>query len=99
MSWTSFWTKWMTQISGEFEPWVRTCGPSGLEYGSDWLSLRRTVQDKMTGRDLRLTDEQVALVQRLQRGQFGDVGFNPYEVGDKLALGCEAHAAPPPPAT
>ncbi|XP_057647702.1 ribosome biogenesis protein BOP1 isoform X2 [Chionomys nivalis] len=39
----------------------------------------RTVQDKMTGRDLRLTDEQVALVHRLQRGQFGDVSFNPYE--------------------
>ncbi|XP_021106031.1 ribosome biogenesis protein BOP1 isoform X2 [Heterocephalus glaber] len=39
----------------------------------------RTVQDRMTGRDLRLTDEQVALVQRLQRGQFGDAGFNPYE--------------------
>nr|AAH12693.1 Block of proliferation 1 [Mus musculus] len=39
----------------------------------------RTVQDKMTGRDLRLTDEQVALVHRLQRGQFGDSGFNPYE--------------------
>lgn len=39
----------------------------------------RTVQDKMTGSDLRLTDEQVALVHRLQRGQFGDSGFNPYE--------------------
>ncbi|XP_062935802.1 ribosome biogenesis protein BOP1 isoform X2 [Cynocephalus volans] len=39
----------------------------------------RTVQDQMTGRDLRLTDEQVALVQRLQRGQFGDMGFDPYE--------------------
>lgn len=36
----------------------------------------------MTGRDLRLSDEQVALVQRLQRGQFGDLGFNPYEVGN-----------------
>lgn len=47
-----------------------------------FLSLRRTVQDKMTGRDLRLTDEQVALVHRLQRGQFGDSGFNPYEVGN-----------------
>lgn len=58
------------------------CGSSGLKYGSDWLSLRRTVQDKMTGRDLRLTDEQVALVHRLQRGQFGDVSFNPYEVGN-----------------
>lgn len=39
----------------------------------------RTVQDKMTGSDLRLTDEQVALVHRLQRGQFGDSGFDPYE--------------------
>ncbi|KAK2095232.1 Ribosome biogenesis protein 1 [Saguinus oedipus] len=41
----------------------------------------RTVQDPMTGRDLRLTDEQVALVRRLQSGQFGDTNFNPYEVG------------------
>ncbi|KAL0599291.1 Ribosome biogenesis protein BOP1 [Plecturocebus cupreus] len=41
----------------------------------------RTVQDPMTGQDLRLTDEQVALVWRLQSGQFGDTGFNPYEVG------------------
>lgn len=39
----------------------------------------RTVQDRMTGHDVRLTDEQVALVQRLQRGQFGDVSFDPYE--------------------
>lgn len=35
----------------------------------------------MTGQDLRLTGEQVALVRRLQSGQFGDMGFNPYEVG------------------
>ncbi|XP_038283381.1 ribosome biogenesis protein BOP1 isoform X4 [Canis lupus familiaris] len=39
----------------------------------------RTVQDRMTGHDVRLTDEQVALVRRLQRGQFGDVSFDPYE--------------------
>uniref|UniRef100_A0A8D2JG83 Ribosome biogenesis protein BOP1 n=1 Tax=Sciurus vulgaris TaxID=55149 RepID=A0A8D2JG83_SCIVU len=39
----------------------------------------RTVKDRMTGQDLRLTDEQVDLLQRLQRGQFGDVSFNPYE--------------------
>ncbi|MBZ3890020.1 Ribosome biogenesis protein BOP1 [Sciurus carolinensis] len=39
----------------------------------------RTVKDRMTGQDLRLTDEQVALLQRLQRGQFGDVSFDPYE--------------------
>ncbi|KAM8811118.1 ribosome biogenesis protein BOP1 [Eudromia elegans] len=39
----------------------------------------RTVQDKMTGADIKLTDEQVELVHRLQRGQFGDVHFDPYE--------------------
>lgn len=39
----------------------------------------RTVQDLTTGHDLRLTDEQVALVRRLQRGQFGDGSFDPYE--------------------
>uniref|UniRef100_A0A8B9IQM7 BOP1 ribosomal biogenesis factor n=1 Tax=Anser cygnoides TaxID=8845 RepID=A0A8B9IQM7_ANSCY len=39
----------------------------------------RTVQDKMTGADIKLTDEQVDLVQRLQKGQFGDVHFDPYE--------------------
>ncbi|KAF5908052.1 ribosome biogenesis protein BOP1, partial [Clarias magur] len=39
----------------------------------------RTVQDKMTGADVRLSDEQVDLVHRLQRGKFGDVNFNEYE--------------------
>ncbi|NWT07510.1 BOP1 protein, partial [Mionectes macconnelli] len=39
----------------------------------------RTVQDKLTGADVTLTDEQVELVQRLQKGQFGDVNFDPYE--------------------
>lgn len=74
-----------------------TCGPSSLEYDPDWLSLRRTVQDKMTGRDLRLTDEQVALVHRLQRGQFGDSGFNPYEVGNNgWPYSLKSMHAPPP---
>ncbi|KAM3929037.1 ribosome biogenesis protein BOP1 [Leptodactylus fuscus] len=39
----------------------------------------RTVHDKKTGRDITLTDEQVDLVDRLQRGQFGDVNFDPYQ--------------------
>lgn len=39
----------------------------------------RTVHDKMTGADFKLTDEQIALVHRLQKGHFGDVNFNPYE--------------------
>ena len=41
---------------------------------------RRTVHDKMTGSDVKLTDEQIELVQRLQKGHFGDVNFNEYEV-------------------
>ncbi|XP_068423105.1 ribosome biogenesis protein bop1 [Clinocottus analis] len=39
----------------------------------------RTVHDKQTGSDIVLSDEQVALVNRLQRGQFGDVDFNEYQ--------------------
>ncbi|KAF7645030.1 hypothetical protein LDENG_00211500 [Lucifuga dentata] len=39
----------------------------------------RTVIDKQTGSDIILSDDQVELVNRLQRGQFGDVNFNEYQ--------------------
>ncbi|XP_070777806.1 ribosome biogenesis protein bop1 isoform X2 [Enoplosus armatus] len=39
----------------------------------------RTVHDKQTGSDIMLSDEQVELVNRLQKGQFGDVNFNEYQ--------------------
>lgn len=39
----------------------------------------KTVQDKQTGQDVVLTEQQVALVNRLQKGQFGDVNFNEHE--------------------
>uniref|UniRef100_A0A3B5AL11 Ribosome biogenesis protein BOP1 n=1 Tax=Stegastes partitus TaxID=144197 RepID=A0A3B5AL11_9TELE len=39
----------------------------------------RTVHDKQTESDIVLSDEQVELVKRLQRGQFGDVNFNEYQ--------------------
>ncbi|XP_072266611.1 ribosome biogenesis protein BOP1 [Pyxicephalus adspersus] len=39
----------------------------------------RTVHDKKTGQDIKLTDEQVDLVERIQRGQFGDAKYDPYE--------------------
>ncbi|XP_061597715.1 ribosome biogenesis protein bop1 [Cololabis saira] len=39
----------------------------------------KTVHDKQTGRDIVLSDEQVQLVNRLQKGQFGDVNFNEYQ--------------------
>lgn len=140
MSWTSFWTRWKTQITGEerdfaslspslvetwncrllYEPlvtwhsqnwhfpkshtqqiihhyiivnrrvfnnlstfkhinWFFTALKSS-KYKFECLISRRTVQDKMTGADIRLSDEQVELVRRLQQGKFGDVNFNEYEV-------------------
>ncbi|KAK2830985.1 hypothetical protein Q5P01_018916 [Channa striata] len=39
----------------------------------------KTVHDKQTGSDIVLSDEQVELVNRLQRGQFGDLNFNEYQ--------------------
>ncbi|XP_075996268.1 ribosome biogenesis protein bop1 isoform X3 [Genypterus blacodes] len=39
----------------------------------------RTVHDKQTGSDIKLSDDQVELVNRLQRGQFGDVNFNEHQ--------------------
>lgn len=38
------------------------------------------MHDKQTGSDVVLSDDQVELVNRLQRGQFGDVNFNECEV-------------------
>ncbi|XP_049607732.1 ribosome biogenesis protein bop1 [Syngnathus scovelli] len=39
----------------------------------------RTVHDKQTGSDIVLSDEQVELVKRLQRGQFGDANFDEFQ--------------------
>ncbi|XP_069544101.1 ribosome biogenesis protein bop1 isoform X1 [Brachyistius frenatus] len=39
----------------------------------------KTVHNKQTGSDMVLSDEQVELVNRLQRGQFGDINFNEYQ--------------------
>ncbi|XP_029369505.1 ribosome biogenesis protein bop1 [Echeneis naucrates] len=39
----------------------------------------RTVHDNQTGSVIVLSDEQVELVNRLQRGQFGDINFNEYQ--------------------
>uniref|UniRef100_A0A8C4NCP9 Ribosome biogenesis protein BOP1 n=1 Tax=Eptatretus burgeri TaxID=7764 RepID=A0A8C4NCP9_EPTBU len=39
----------------------------------------RTVYDKNTDTDIKLTDEQVALVRRLQQGRYGDPSIDPYE--------------------
>ncbi|XP_014895051.1 ribosome biogenesis protein bop1 isoform X2 [Poecilia latipinna] len=39
----------------------------------------KTVHDKKTASDIVLSEEQIELVNRLQKGQFGDVNFNEYE--------------------
>ncbi|XP_038068232.1 ribosome biogenesis protein bop1-like [Patiria miniata] len=39
----------------------------------------RTVHDKMTGRDIVLPDEDVALIQRIQDGRYPETTFDPYE--------------------
>ncbi|KAJ0055167.1 hypothetical protein NL108_011456, partial [Boleophthalmus pectinirostris] len=39
----------------------------------------RTVQDPQTGGDVVLSEQQVELVKRLQKGQYGDVNFNEHQ--------------------
>lgn len=68
------------------ESWPAVPGGSQLGCSSFSPHNRRTIHDKMTGVDVKLSDEQVELVNRLQGGQFGDVHFNPYEV--RAGLGC-----------
>lgn len=44
------------------------------------------MEDKQTGGDVVLSEQQVALVKRLQKGQFGDVRFNEFEVSLSLNI-------------
>ncbi|GCB65412.1 hypothetical protein scyTo_0013456, partial [Scyliorhinus torazame] len=39
----------------------------------------RTIPDKMTGTEIRLSDEQIDLIHRIQKGLYGDAKFNPHE--------------------
>jgi len=47
---------------------------------------RRTVKDRQTGGELRLSDEQVAQINNMQRGRYPSIGYNPYEV--RSCTGC-----------
>lgn len=60
------------------------------------LACRRTVHDKQTGRDIVLSDEQVELVKRLQRGQFGDVNFDEFQVRRRRLSSPPPFDRPPP---
>lgn len=74
----SSWIKWKTQTTGEHH--ARSLSLAGSPWPTLSLLCRRTVHDKQTGSDIVLSDEQVELVNRLQKGQFGDINFNEYEV-------------------
>ena len=41
----------------------------------------RSVRDKVTGRDVVLTEQQLSLVQRIQTSQFPEDHYDQYEVG------------------
>ena len=40
---------------------------------------RRSVHDKQNMRDVVLTDEELAIIQRIQGGKFPESNFDPYE--------------------
>lgn len=44
------------------------------------LLIRRTVHDKLTGRDHVLTSEELQLIQRLKKGSFYSSSIDPHEV-------------------
>ena len=54
----------------------------------------RTVRDKMTGREVVLTEQQMRLVQRLQSSHFPAEGYDQYEVW--LPLPLYPSVTPPP---
>lgn len=46
----------------------------------------RSVRDKLTGREVVLTQQQMQLVQRIQRSHFPEDGYDQYEVSLPLSL-------------
>ena len=41
---------------------------------------RRTITDKITGKEIVLTDDDIDLIERIQASQYPDKSFDPYEV-------------------
>ena len=39
----------------------------------------RTIRDKVNMEDIKLTDEEIEIIQRIEGGQYADKDFNPYE--------------------
>ena len=42
--------------------------------------IRRTITDSTTGKEIVLTDEDIDLIENIQRSQYPQPGFDPYEV-------------------
>ena len=40
----------------------------------------RTVRDKFTGKEVVLSDQQLDMVRRIQRAEYPNASYNPYEV-------------------
>lgn len=40
----------------------------------------RTIKDKVTGQEVILTDEHIAMIQRLQKSSYPELNVDPYEV-------------------
>lgn len=74
------WIKWKTPTTGEPASIMLAPGLASSSWPTVSCVCRRTVHDKQTGSDIVLSDEQLELVNRLQKGQFGDINFNEYEV-------------------
>lgn len=44
------------------------------------MDFRKTVRDRQTGREVKLSDDEVAAIRNIQTGRHPVVGFNPYQV-------------------
>ena len=47
---------------------------------------RRTVSDKIAGKEIVLTDKDIDLIERIQNSQYPDDSYDPYTVGGNKAI-------------
>ena len=57
---------------------------TGLAKMRTWFQLsvvlRLKVKDRQTGEEVKLTEEQIEILQNLKRGKYPEAGYNAYEV-------------------
>lgn len=70
----------MIQIIGElFEMYSNYVSPSIL-----WL--RRTIEDKYSGKQMLLSDQELDIVQKIQQREFPEASVDPYPVSHMYLL-------------